>query len=109
MSEIHLPKPVQAIVDAVNRADMRAFIASFSAHGVVDDWGSRYVGPEEIGAWCKREVIGVKQSWKVTSVEGHNGEVSVMIDVGGGGFNGQSRFRFTLDRERVEEMKITGH
>ncbi len=109
MSEIRLPKPVQAIVDAVNRADLTAFVAAFSAYGVVDDWDRRYVGPEEIGAWCKREVIGVKQSWKATSVEGHNGQVNVMIDVGGGGFNGPSRFRFTLDRDRVEEMKITGN
>jgi hypothetical protein len=107
MSEIHLPKSIQAIVAAVNDADMATFIVWFGVHGIVDDWGDRYVGHDEIRAWCKREVIGVKQTWKVTRVEGLDDQVSVMIDVGGGGFNGASRFRFTLKKELVEEMKIT--
>lgn len=50
----------------------------------------------------------MKQTWKVTRVEGAGARVILLADVGGGGFNGPSRFSFTLADGHVKEMKITG-
>lgn len=39
-----LPGPVAAFVAAINDADTEAFVALFSADGIVDDWGTEYRG-----------------------------------------------------------------
>jgi hypothetical protein len=102
-----MPAPIARIVAAVNQGDMEAFLDQFPEDGVVDDWGSLYGGHAAIEAWLKREVTGVKQTWTVTRVESSGDEVSIFAHVGGGGFNGPSRFRFTLADGLVKKMKIT--
>jgi hypothetical protein len=108
MSHAPLPAPIDRIVAAVNRGDDAAFLDAFAADGVVDDWGSLYGGHAAIEAWLQREVTGVRQTWKVTRVEGAGDRISVLAEVGGGGFNGPSRFGFVLAGGLVKEMKITG-
>jgi len=107
VSQPAMPASIARVVAAVNRGDVEAFLDEFPEDGVVDDWGSLYGGHAAIEAWLKREVIGVKQTWTVTRVEGSGDEVSILADVGGGGFNGPSRFSFTLADGLVKRMKIT--
>lgn len=38
MSDILLPAPVQAMIDAINAGDTDAFVAAFTADGFVSDW-----------------------------------------------------------------------
>ena len=102
-----MPASIARIVAAVNRGDTEAFLDQFPEDGVIDDWGSLYGGHAAIEAWLKREVTGVKQTWSVTRVESSGDEVSLFAQVGGGGFNGPSRFRFTLVDGLVRKMKIT--
>jgi hypothetical protein len=101
------PAVIAAFVDAVNTGNTAAFLALFAGNGVVNDWGSRYVGHEEIRIWSDRELIGVQATLQITSSEQHGNEASVRAQVGGNGYNGPSRFSFSMDGALVKEMRIT--
>ena len=53
--------------------------------------------------------IRVCQTFSVTDVREGDGEIVVIADVGGGGFNGRSTFTFRLapDGASIERMTIT--
>ena len=56
-----LPPPVQAILTAAGAGDTPGFLASFTPHGVVDDWGREFRGAEAIQGWSDAEFIGVQR------------------------------------------------
>ncbi len=101
-----LPDPVRALIDAANANDRAAFLDSFTADGVVDDWGREFAGPAAIGGWSDAEFIGVRVSLAVTHVARQGDETVVTADVGGDGFNGPSHFAFRSDGSRVTRMTI---
>ena len=55
-----IPAPVAALLDAANAHDTAAFLAAFSADGVVDDWGREFTGAGAIRGWSDAEFIGVR-------------------------------------------------
>src|ERR1700709_851507 len=71
---VSLPAPVQAVFDATNAGDTEAFLAAFSADGVVDDWGREFHGHAAIKQWSDGENIGVHATFAVTAVTAHDGE-----------------------------------
>jgi hypothetical protein len=101
-----LPAPVAALLDAANDHDVDAFLAAFTADGVVDDWGREFRGADAIRGWSDKEFIGVAVKLDVTGVEAHGAETVVTAQVGGDGFNGPSHFAFTVDGDRVSRMTI---
>jgi hypothetical protein len=101
-----LPPPVAAAIDAANRGDTPAFLASFTADGVVDDWGREFRGPEAITGWSDNEFIGVDVSLAIEGVEAAGDDTTVTAQVGGRGFNGPSHFTFHVDGDRVTRMTI---
>ena len=66
---VQLPAPVQAVFDATNAEDTDAFLDSFTADGVVDDWGREFHGREAIKGWSDGENIGVRARLMPTAVE----------------------------------------
>jgi len=105
----NLPAIVADALDAANAHDTDAFLGCFAANGVVDDWGSKYRGADEIRAWSDREFIGVHVSLDVTEVTTHHehaNEVTVTAQVGGDGFKGPSHFTFRTEGDQVERMTI---
>jgi hypothetical protein len=102
------PAIIATFINAVNAGDTDAFLALFDERGVVNDWGSRYVGRDEIRAWSERDFIGVQATLDVTSSEQHGNKASVVARVGGHGFYGSSRFSFTMAGALVKEMRMTG-
>jgi D-serine deaminase-like pyridoxal phosphate-dependent protein len=54
-----LPEPVARLLAAANGHDTDAFLASFTADGVVDDWGREFHGADAIRGWSDKEFIGV--------------------------------------------------
>ena len=101
-----LPAPVAAALDAANANDADAFLAAFTADGVVDDFGREFRGPEAIRGWSDQEFIGVEVSLEVTAVEQRGDETVVSAQVGGNGFNGPSHFAFRVAGDRVARMTI---
>lgn len=108
MTDIPLPAPVQAAVDAANAGDTDAFLAVFTADGAVDDWGRVFSGAEAIRGWSDREFIGKQVSLAVTGSSTDGATTTISTQVGGNGFNGPSDFAFTLDGSRIALMRITG-
>ena len=101
------PAIVSAVLNAVNSGDTAAFLDLFAADGAVNDWGSVYRGREAIRTWSDRELIGARARFGLRTSEQHGDQASMRVDVGGDGFNGPSRFVFTLDGDRIREMRIT--
>lgn len=48
MTDLQIPEPVASFIAAVNRHDGEAFLAAFTADGVVDDWGRAFPGRDAI-------------------------------------------------------------
>lgn len=104
-----LPSPIDAFVAAVNRGDAETALAFFGRDGVVDDWGTRYVGAAAIAQWSVREFVGAKGRLTPTRVS-RDGE-RIVVDAGWASsfYSGDSRFVFTVDGQRIREMRIVGH
>ncbi|MFK3983542.1 nuclear transport factor 2 family protein [Micromonospora sp. NPDC050397] len=101
-----LQPAVRTLVDAANANDLPAFLAGFTADGVVDDWGREFHGAERIAGWSDAEFIGKQVSLDVRDVRQHGQETVVVAEVGGNGFNGPSTFSFRVRDDRVSRMTI---
>ena len=102
-----VPAIIAAVLAAVNTGDTGAFLDLFEATGAVDDWGSVYRGREQIRTWSDRELIGARAHFDLRSSEQRGDKASMMVQVGGDGFNGPSRFSFTLAAGRIRVMRIS--
>ncbi len=81
-SEPHrLEGPIQAVIDATNAGDGKAFLAAFAKDGAVNDWGEIFAGRGEIGRWDQARNTGVKTKLKVTGVSRLGREVLVLLQV----------------------------
>ncbi len=102
-----LPQPVARLLDAANRHDSDAFLAGFTADGVVDDWGREFAGAAAIKGWSDREFIEANVTLDLRATElSPDGEVTISAEVGGDGFNGPSHFTFRLRDALVSRMTI---
>jgi len=103
-----LPAAIQRMIDATNAGDHDAFVAAFAPDAVLVDWGKEFAGPEAIAGWDETDNIGRSSRFRVTSVERDGDDWVVLLDVSGGGFNGSSFFRFTLDAAGglIQRMEI---
>ena len=100
---------VRALIEAANLGDTEAFLAAFVPHlGVVDDWGRKFHGQNDIQKWSDAEFIGQDVRLSVINFyETGDSEVTVIANVGGNGFNGPSTFTFHLSNDKIAEMRIT--
>ena len=101
-----LPDPVTAALAAANAHDTDAFLATFTADGVVDDWGREFRGADAIRGWSDREFIGVDVTLAVTGVSTDGDTTTIAAEVGGRGFNGPSHFTFAVEGDKVARMTI---
>ncbi|QIS04329.1 nuclear transport factor 2 family protein [Nocardia brasiliensis] len=108
MDTTTLPAPVRRALTAANSGDTNAFLATFTDHGTVDDWGREFRGHEAIRRWSDNEFIGKQITLEITSTTQTRDTVTVSAQVGGNGFNGPSDFTFTLNGDHLDLMRITG-
>ncbi|XVV16546.1 nuclear transport factor 2 family protein [Actinoplanes sp. CA-131856] len=101
-----MDEPVQRALDAANANDIDAFLAAFTADGVVDDWGREFRGASAIRGWSDDEFIGKQVSLKVTDVSRQGADTTITAEVGGNGFNGSSHFTFRVSGSRISRMTI---
>jgi SnoaL-like protein len=101
------PAVVDKVLSAVNGGDTDALIALFSADGEVDDWGAIYRGKNDIRTWSDRELIGAKARFTLKTADQHGNIATMLVQVGGNGFIGPSRFTFTLVDGLIRRMQIT--
>lgn len=100
---------VRNLIDATNLGDTDAFLSAFVPHlAVVDDWGRKFHGPQDIRSWSDAEFIGKQVTLKVIHFYSTaDAEITVIAEVGGNGFNGPSTFTFHVANDKVTEMRIT--
>lgn len=104
-----LPVPVRKAIDAVNTADIEAFLALFTPDsGYVKDWGREFRGIEAIRFWSNREFIGKHvKIHMATSYVTEEGDIVVVGDVGGFGFKSPNAFAFQVDGELLANLRTT--
>jgi hypothetical protein len=103
-----LPAPVRRALAAANDGDIEKFLATFTDHGAVNDWGREFRGHKAIRRWSDDEFIGKQITLEITDIAQTGETVTVSAQVGGNGFNGPSDFTFTLNGDRLDLMRITG-
>ena len=108
MSEkIELPITIEKFVEAVNAAANDKFLAFFDKdNGVINDWGRKFVGHTAIKGWSDKEFIGAKGKMTPTKLEKKGEEYRVFADWKSNFYSGASLFIFTLDGEKIKEMRI---
>ena len=106
--ENKLEPPIKAVIDATNAGDHNAFVAAFTKDGAVNDWGRVLVGRAEIAKWDKEENTGVQSQFRVKGVSRLSGEILVLVDITGNGYNGSSTFSFRLQGNKVASILEIG-
>ena len=105
MTEI--PTAVQRVIDATNAGDSDAFVAAFTDDAYLEDWGRAFHGHDGVRSWDGTDNIGRHAHFDVEGSRRDGADWIVTLRVSGGGFNGTSDIRFTVDGDRVSRMVIT--
>lgn len=101
-----LPTPIAHLIEAVSSGDTDAFLGTFTASGVVDDFDRIFSGPADIRRWSDAEFIGKQARLSIYSIDIFDDQVVVVAEVRSTGFNGPSTFTFTVEDGAVSTMKI---
>ncbi len=109
MSEISLPAPAQAMVDAINDADTEAFVAAFTSDGFVNDWGTVKSGPEGVRSWAGSDAIGAGAKMTVLSASTEGDTTRIRFGWSSSVFNGESDGIFVVDGDRLASFTIPPH
>jgi hypothetical protein len=105
---VELDPPIRAMVDATNRGDVKGFLDAFADDAVLDDWGRRFTGRDEIAGWNARENIGVNSHIEATDVSRNGDRIRIGVAVTGDGYNGGGAMTFQLEGDKIARMVITG-
>ena len=109
MSDINVPAPVQAVVDAINNGDEDAFVAAFSEEGQVDDWDRILDGPEGVRSWAQTDAIGQSAQIGVKEATTDGDTTELLFDWRSNRFNGTSRAFVTVEGDKVKVFRIPSH
>ena len=101
-----LAAPIRAMIDATNRGDHDAFVASFTEDALLSDWGKEFHGHDGVASWDETDNIGRSTHFEVAAARQDGASHVVTLNVSGGGFNGTSDFTFKLDGDRIRSMTI---
>jgi hypothetical protein len=74
---------VAAYLDATNRCDLEALMASFFDDALVNDQLRDYWGRDAIAAWAARDIIAERLTLEVVNVVEHYGQVIITAHVDG--------------------------
>jgi ketosteroid isomerase-like protein len=102
------PDAIRAFVDATNRGDSDAFVATFTTDAHLDDWGRSFDGHDGVRSWDGTDNIGVQSHFDLLDVTpGAGDEVYVAnIRVSGNGYNGTGPMVFRIREGLIAELRI---
>jgi len=78
-----LPPPVAACIQATNRRDLDALLATFADDALVNDELTDYWGKDAIAVWAARDIIGERLTLEVVKTVDHHGHSIVTAHVDG--------------------------
>jgi hypothetical protein len=99
--------PIQRMVDATNAGDSAAFVACFTDDAFLSDWGREFHGHAGVARWDQTDNIGRHAHFEATGQRAQGDDLVVTLVVTGGGFNGTSDIRFTLDGGLISRLVIS--
>ncbi|MEV4667027.1 nuclear transport factor 2 family protein [Microbacterium sp. LWO12-1.2] len=106
MSEISVPEPAQAMIDAINAADTDAFVASFTADGFVSDWGTVKSGRDGVRSWADTDAIGAGAQMTVLTATTDGDVTRIRFSWSSRVFNGESDGVFVIDGDKIASFTI---
>ncbi|MEV8171459.1 nuclear transport factor 2 family protein [Microbacterium sp. NPDC077486] len=106
MSDILLPAPVQAMVDAINAGDTDAFVAAFTVGGFVSDWGTVKAGADGVRGWADSDAIGAGARMTLLSATTDGDMTRIRFGWSSRVFNGESDGIFVVDGDRLASFTI---
>ena len=104
-----VPEAVQGMIDATNREDSDAFIASFTDDAFLSDWGREFHGHDGVARWNQSDNIGVHAKFAASASRHEGAEDVVTLTVSGGGYNGTGDIRFTIEGDLISRMIIAAN
>ncbi|PPG26329.1 hypothetical protein C5E10_17075 [Pseudoclavibacter sp. RFBG4] len=109
MTEITVPAPVQALVDAINEGDEQAFVDAFAEDGCVDDWGRVLEGREGVSSWAQSDAIGQSAQMVIKEATTEGDTTELFFDWRSNRFNGTSRAFVTVEGDKIKRFSIPSH
>lgn len=106
MSDILLPAPVQAMVDAINAGDTDAFVAAFTADGFVSDGGTVKAGADGVRGWADSDAIGAGARMTVLSATTDGDTTRLRFGWSSRVFNGESDGIFVVAGDKLVSFTI---
>ena len=103
----NVPAPIQRMIDATNRGDTPAFLASFTETVYLVDWGREFSGQDGLARWNQTDNIGKLAHFEVIESNPRGAEEVVTLSVTGGGYNGTGDISFTLEGDLISRMIIS--
>lgn len=103
-----LDAPIRQAFEATNRGDSDAFVSAFAPDAVLNDWGRRFTGHDEIARWNANENIGVQSRFEALGATKDGDTTTVQIQVTGNGYNGGGAFVITTDGTHITRWNISG-
>jgi hypothetical protein len=98
---------IQRMIDATNRGDTEAFIASFTDDAYLVDWGREFHGHDGVARWNETDNIGKQSQFEVRGARRNGDEHVVTLEVTGNGYNGTGDIVFALEDDRIKRMIIS--
>jgi ketosteroid isomerase-like protein len=112
MPEKLLPRAVHTFIDAMNRFDLEALLATFAPDAIVNDHRCEFRGEEAIRGWLGKEIVGDRVTMKPTeaSRRGESATVSAVMD---GAYDKTGlpsplilSFYFSVEGDRIVQLVI---
>jgi hypothetical protein len=98
---------IRRMIDATNRGDTEAFIASFTDDAYLVDWGREFHGHDGVARWNETDNIGKQSQFEVRGARRNGDEHVVTLEVTGNGYNGTGDIVFALEADRIKRMIIS--
>jgi ketosteroid isomerase-like protein len=72
--QVQLPAVIETFIKAMNDHDADAFIATFTADALVNDFARNFWGKERVRDWAEKEIIEPKVTFKANEIIEHYGD-----------------------------------
>lgn len=106
MELTELPDVLQSAVDAINGADVDAFVNAFAMDGVIDDWGRILKGHSGARSWAGSDAIGAGAQMTIVSAETTGDTTHIVFDWTSRVFNGRSHAFVTIHDGLIARFRI---
>lgn len=109
-TEPELPAAIRSFADAINSGDTDGVVAQFSPQGLVDDWGTTYLGHDRVRQWTESDATGAGATMTVLTAATDGDTTTIRFGWRSSVFNGESTGIFVVTDGVIQSFTIPpGH